>query len=88
LCPEEERQAWDSQSQKARGCYNLSARDGIFHQTVSRVPDSNHIFQRSWMVYICQEGCSLRSVLQRRHSTSEMVLSQCTQETERLGPGR
>ena len=52
---------------KAKGCYNLSPRDGIFHQTVSRLPAAKHIFLRSWMVDICQVGHSLRSALQRRH---------------------
>jgi len=40
---EAERQAYYSQSQKARGCCNLSPRDGILHQTV-RLPVANHIF--------------------------------------------
>ena len=54
--PEAERQAGDSQSQKARG--NLSPRDGILYQIVSRLPVANQVFLRSWMVDICQEGCS------------------------------
>ena len=41
---EAERQAWDSQSQKARGCSNLGPRDSILHQTVSRLPVANHVF--------------------------------------------
>ena len=86
--PEAEKQAFDSQSQKARGCYNFSSRKGIFHQTVSRLPAANHIFLRSWMVDIHQEGLSLRSALQRRHGTSETVLLQCTQETKYPGLGR
>ena len=64
--PEAERQAGDSQSQKARG--NLSPRDSILHQTVSRLPVANQVFLGSWMVDICQEGCSQRSTLQRRHT--------------------
>ena len=48
----------DSQSQKARGCPNLGPRDGIFQQTVNRLPVANHIFLGSWMVDICQEGHS------------------------------
>ena len=63
--PEAERQAGDSQSQKARG--NLSPRDSILHQTVSRLPVANQVFLGSWMVDICQEGCSQRSAPQRRH---------------------
>ena len=86
--PKAERQACDSQSWKARGCYNLGPREGIFHQTVSRLPAANHVFLRSWMVDICQEGCSLRSALQRRHGIPEMVLSQHTQETKQPGQGR
>ena len=73
--PEAEKQAFDSQSQKARGCYNFSSRKGIFHQTVSRLPAANHIFLRSWMVDIHQEGLSLRSALQRRHTVH---LRQCS----------
>ena len=40
---------------------NLGPRDGILHQTVSRLPDANQIFLGPWMVDICQEGRSLRS---------------------------
>ena len=57
----------DSQSQKARGCCNLRPIDGIFHQTVNRIPAANHVFLRSRMVDIHQESHSLRSALQRRH---------------------
>ena len=53
--PEAERQAGNSQSQKARG--NLSPRDGILYQIVSRLPVANQVFLRFWMVDICQEGC-------------------------------
>ena len=71
--PEAERQAGDSQSQKARG--NLSPRDGILYQIVSRLPVANQVFLRSWMVDICQEGHSSRLALQRRHVTH---LRQCS----------
>ena len=40
--PEAERQAGNSQSQKVRG--NLGPRDGILHQTVSRIPVANQDF--------------------------------------------
>ena len=63
---EVERQMCDSQSQKARG--NLSPRDCILHQKVSRLPVANQVFLGSWMVDICQEGHSLRSAPQRRHT--------------------
>ena len=63
--PEAERQVGDSQSQKARG--NLSPRDGILHQIVSRLPVANQVFLKSWMVDICQDGCSHRSAPQRRY---------------------
>ena len=63
---EAERQVGNSQSQKARG--NLSPKDGILHQTASRLPVANQVFLGSWMVDICQEGCSLRSACQRRHT--------------------
>ena len=56
--PEEERQAGGSQSQKTRG--NFSPRDGILHQTVSRLPVANQVFLGSWMVAICQEDCILK----------------------------
>ena len=62
---EAERQAGDSKSQKARG--NLSPRDGILHQTVSRLPVANHVFLGYWLADICQEGRSLTSAPQRRH---------------------
>ena len=77
--PEVERQAGSSQSWKARG--NLGPRDGIIHQTVSRLPVANQVFWGSWTVDICQEGRST-------HSTPETALLQCTQETKRLGLGR
>ena len=64
--PEAERQAGDSQSQKARG--NLSPRDSILHQTVSRLPVANQVFLGSWMVDIHQEGHSQRSAPQKRHT--------------------
>ena len=77
--PEAERQASDSQSQKAKG--NLSPRD-------SRLPVANQVFLGSWMVDICQEDHSLRSAPQRRHSTPETVLSRRTREIELPGLGR
>ena len=40
----------------------------ILHQTVSRLPVANHVFLGSWTVDICQEGRSLRSAPQRRHT--------------------
>ena len=64
--PEAERQVGDSQRWKMRG--NLCPRDGILHQTVSRLLLANHIFLGSWMIGICQEGRSLRSAPQRRHT--------------------
>ena len=62
---EAERQVGDSQSWKARG--NLSPRDSILHETVSRLQAANHVFLGSWTVDICQEDCSQRSAPQRRH---------------------
>ena len=63
---EAERQAGDSQSQKARD--GLDPRDKILHQMVSRLPVANQVFLGSWTVDICQEGCSKRSAPQRRHT--------------------
>ena len=80
-----ERQAGDSQSWKARD--NLGPRDGIIHQTVSRIPVANQVFLGSWTVDICQEGRNLRSP-EKTHSTPETALLQHTQETEWLGLGR
>ena len=65
--PEAERRVCDSQSWKARGCCNLSPRDCIFHQTVSRFPVANQVVLGFWMVDICQECHSLRLAPQRRH---------------------
>ena len=47
---EAERQVGYSQNWKARG--NLSPRDGILHQTVSRLPVANQVFLGSWTVDI------------------------------------
>ena len=63
---EAERQVGYSQNWKARG--NLSPRDGILHQTVSRLPVANQVFLGSWTVDICQEDRSQRSAPQRRHT--------------------
>ena len=68
--PEAERQVGDSQRWKTRG--NLCPRDGILHQIVSRLPVANQVFLGSWMVDICQEGCSLRSARQRRHTAHQI----------------
>ena len=73
--PEAERQAWDSQSQRARG--KLGPRDGIFHHSVSRLPVANQIFLGPWTVDICQEGCSQRSAPQRRHMAHLRQRSHC-----------
>ena len=56
--PEAGRLVGDSQSQKVRG--NLSPRDSILHQTVSRLPVPNHVFLGSWTVDICEECHRLR----------------------------
>ena len=57
---------------------------GILHQTVSRLPVASHIFMASWMVDICQEGYSLRSAPQRRHTAH---LRQCSHSTPRKPSG-
>ena len=64
---ESERQASNSQSWNARICCSLSPRDGIFHQTLSRLPAANLTFLGPWVVGICQPCHSLRSAPQRRH---------------------
>ena len=74
--PEAEGQVRDSQSWKARG--SLSPRDGILHQIVSRLPVANQVFLGSWMVDICQEGCTQRSAPQRRHTALLRRHSRCT----------
>ena len=73
---EAERQTGDRKSQKVRG--NLGPKEGIFHQTVSRLPVANHVFVGSWTVDICQEGRSLRSVPQRRPTAHLRRHSGCT----------
>ena len=40
---------------------------GILHQTVNRLPVTNHFLLGSWIVDTCQEGHNLRSAPQRRH---------------------
>ena len=72
--PEAERQA--GESRKARG--NLGPRDSILHQIVSRLPVANQVFLGSWMVDICQEGCTQRSAPQRRHTALLRQHSHCT----------
>jgi len=83
--PEAERQAANSQSQKARG--NLRPRDGTLHLTVSRLPIANQVFLGSWMVDICQEGCSQILAPQRRHRAALDGVLQRIRETKRLGLG-
>ena len=72
---EVERQACDSQSWKARG--NLGHKDGILHQTVSRLPVTDQVFLGFWMVDIHQEGHSQRSAPQRRHMAHLRQCSHC-----------
>ena len=61
----------------------------ILHQTVRRLPVASHVFLGSQTVDIHQEGCSLRSNPQKRHTAHlRPVLLWHTQETEHLGPGR
>ena len=73
--PEAERQAGDCQSQKTRG--NLGPRDGILHQTVSRLLVAKQFFVGSRTVDICQEGHSQRSAPQRRHVAHLRWHSRC-----------
>ena len=68
-------QAGYSQSKKVKG--NLSPRDSILYQTVSRLPVTNEVFLGSWMVDICKEGCSQTSAPQRRHTAHLRQCSQC-----------
>ena len=75
--PEAERQAGNSQSRKVRG--NLSPREGILHQTVSRPSVANQVFwDPGWLT--SARRVAVRDQLPRR-DTSEMALLQCTQET-------
>ena len=62
-----------------------AAEAGILHQTVSRVPVTNHVFLGSWMVDICQEHRSLRSATQRRHTVN---LRQCSHGAPRKPQAR
>ena len=67
-----QRQAGDSQSQKAGGGgaggggRNLGPRDSMPRQTVSRLPVANQVFLGSYTVDICQECLSQRPVPQKR----------------------
>ena len=74
--PEAGGQLGDSQIRKARG--KLVPRDGILHQTASRLPVSNQVFLGSWTVDICQEGHSQRSAPQRRYTAHLIRCSCCT----------
>ena len=67
---EAERQVGSSQSQKVRD--NLGPRDGILHQTVSRLPVTNEVFLGSWTVDICQK--SEISSPEETHGTPETAL--------------
>ena len=71
--PEAGRQESDSQSGKTRG--KLGPRDSIPYQSASRLPVAKQVFLVSWTVDIHQEGCSQRSVPQKRHTAH---LSWCT----------
>ena len=73
------------QSLKARG--NLGPRDGqtVSHQTVNGLPVANQVFLGSWMVDTCQEGRSLRSAHQRRHTA---YLRWCLCGAPRIPSGR
>ena len=70
---EVERQVGNRQSRKARG--NLGFRDGILHQTMSRLPVTNQVFLGFWTVDIHQE--SQRSASQRRHMPHLRQCSHC-----------
>ena len=80
VCEYQRRASWlcTGLSQRQRGrCATARARrqgvisvpeTGILHQTMSRLPVTNYVFLGSWTVDISQEGCSLRSAPQRRHT--------------------
>ena len=57
----------------------------ILHQTVSRPPVSNHVFLGSWIVDIFQEGHSLTSAPQRRHTAHMRQCSQAPGNLVRIG---
>ena len=57
---------------------HLGPRNGILHQTVSRIPVANQIFLVSWTVDILQEGRSQRSAPQRRHMAHLRQCSRCS----------
>ena len=71
---------------RRQGSAPISAPEtGILHRTVCVLLVINHVFLGSWMVDICQEGCSLRSA---RGDTRHTWDGAHTQETKWLGPGR
>ena len=59
-------EAGGQQPEPERG--TLGPRDGVFYQTVSRLPVAKQDFLGFWTVDTCQEGCSQRSVPQKRHT--------------------
>ena len=63
--PARGREAGEGQPELERG--NLSPRDGILYQTVSKLPVANRNLG-FWMVDICRQGRSQRSAPQRRHT--------------------
>ena len=65
--PAEGREAGGQQPEPERG--KLSPRDGILHQTASRLPVANQAFLGSWTDDICRESCSQRLSPQKRHMT-------------------
>ena len=66
---------------EGKGLLNLSLRDCIFHQTVSRLPDPEQL--------ICTRSVTAWDQSpEETHGTPGAVLSHHTQETECLGPGR
>ena len=71
---EAERQAGDSQSRKVRG--NLGPREGILHQTVSRLPVANQVFLGPWTVDIARR-VAVRDQLPRGDTRHTRERSPC-----------
>ena len=57
---------------------NLGPRNAILYQTTSRLPASNQDFLGFWTADIRREGCSQRSVPQKRHVAHLRWGTHCT----------
>ena len=76
-----QRQACDNQNQNARSCSSLGPRDGIFHQTVSRLPVANHVFLRSSVATGLEKVSFHFNLKKRQCQIMSQLLHNCTHLT-------